>query len=129
MKLSNERLVRDISGLSELTRKSLPVKISYAIAKNISKIESNVKIYNEERQKLIDKYSVKDENGKTVISENNQITIEPTELENWNNDMKDLQEIEVEIDIHKFDINILINSNIQMAPGEIMLIDYMLDEF
>lgn len=128
MKLSNERLLNDAPGLSQLTQKSLPVKISYAIAKNVAKIESNLKIYNKEKQKLIDKYSVKDEEEKTIVDENGQITIQKEFLQNWNEDIKELQSIEVEIEIHKFNINDLFNSSIAMSPGELMILDYMIIE-
>ena len=125
MKLSNERILNDVQGLGQLTQKSLPVKVSYAIAKNIAKIESNLKIYNKEKQKLIDKYSIKDEDDKTIIGEDNQITIQEGFLDDWNKDIKELQAIENEIDIHQFNINDLTG---EMTPGEMMLIDYMIEE-
>lgn len=128
MLLSNERLLKDAQGLSELTQKSLPVKVSYAIAKNVSKIEGVLKIYNKENQKLIDKYSVKDEEGKPVISEHQQVTIQPELIEECNKEFDELKEIENEIDIHKFNMNVLINGNYDMTPGELMLIDYMIEE-
>jgi len=52
MKLSNERILRDIPRLSEIIKKQLPVKVSYAIAKNIAKIEAELNVYNKEREKL-----------------------------------------------------------------------------
>lgn len=128
MLLSNEKLLNDAAGLSQLTQKNLPVKVSYAIAKNISKIESNLKIYNKEKQKLIDKYSVKDEKGETLVGEDNQVTIQKEFLENWNKDIKELQAIENEIDIHKFNANDLFSGNYDMTPGEIMLIEYMIED-
>lgn len=128
MKLTNSRLLADTQGLSQLTQKSLPIKVSYAIAKNIAKIQSELKIYNEERQKLIDKYSVKDEEGKTLVGEDNQITIQIEFLEAWTKDITELEEIEVEIDIHKFNINELLNGQYEMSPGEFMLLDYMIIE-
>ncbi|MBU3109334.1 hypothetical protein [Clostridium gasigenes] len=128
MKLTNEKLLNDANGLSGLTQKNLPVKASYAIAKNASKIQSVLKIYNDEKQKLIDKYSVKDSEGKTKIEENSQIRIQEEFLEDWNTDIKELQEIENEIDIHKFNINTFENGNYDMSPGEFMLIDYMIEE-
>ncbi|MBU3131602.1 hypothetical protein KPL40_03985 [Clostridium gasigenes] len=128
MQLSNERLLADTQGLSQLTQKSLPIKVSYAIAKNIAKIQTELKVYDAERQKLIDKYSVKDADGKTLVGEDNQITIQIEFLEAWKKDIKDLQEIDVEIDIHKFNIDSLVNGNYDMSPGELMLLDYMILE-
>lgn len=128
MKLSNLKLVNDAAGLSQLTKKNLPVKVSYAIAKNITKIESALDLYGKEKQKLIDKYSVKDVEGKTIIGESGTITIQDKFLENWNSDFKELQDIENEIDIHKFDINLILNGNYELMPGEFMLIDYMIED-
>ncbi|MEW8993118.1 hypothetical protein [Clostridium sp.] len=127
MKLSNERIVNDAAVLGAISQKNLPIKVSYAIAKNIAKIESELKVYNKEKQKLIDKYSVKDEEGKPLIEDNN-IRIAPEYIEDWNRDIKELLEIENEVDIHKFHISELENSNCTMTPAELMLIDYMIEE-
>lgn len=127
MKLSNERIVNDANVLGVISQKNLPIKVSYAIAKNIAKIEAEIKVYNKERQKLIEKYSVKDEEGKPLI-EDNSIKIAPENVEEWNRDIKELLAIENEIDIHKFHIDELLNSNCVMSPAELMLIDYMIEE-
>lgn len=128
MKLTNQKIVNDATALATLTQKQLPIKVSYAIAKNISKIESELKIYNSERQKLIDKYSVKDEEGNTIIDENNTLKIQVEFLEDWNRQLQELLYIEVDVDIHKFNIDDLMYCNCEMTPAEFMLIDYMIEE-
>lgn len=127
MKLSNERVVNNSNVLGVISQKNLPIKVSYAIAKNISKIEAELKVYNSERQKLIDKYSIKDKEGKPLIEENS-IKIAPKHVEDWNRDIKELLAIENEVDIHKFHIDELINSKCDMSPAELILIDYMIEE-
>ncbi|WP_443660660.1 hypothetical protein [Clostridium algidicarnis] len=128
MKLSNERILNDAAALGAITNKELPVKVSYAIAKNINKIESELKVYDSEKQKLIDKYSEKGEDGKTLIDAENKIKIQDEYLDDWNKDIEELLAIECEINIHKFHISELENSNCSMTPGELMLIDYMIEE-
>lgn len=127
MKLSNERIINEATGLGAITQKQLPVKVSYAIAKNIIKIERELKVYNSEKQKLIDKYASKDEDGNPIIT-NGNIEIPKENAANWNKDIKELLEIENEIDIHKFNISLLDNSNCDFTPAELMLIDYMIEE-
>ena len=127
MKLTNRKIVNDANLLGNLTHKQLPIKVSYAIAKNISKIEKELEIYNKERQKLIDKYCLKDEEG-NLIDENNQFKIADGNLEAWNKDMNELLDIEIDINIHKFSKDDLINSNCKITPAELMLIDYMIEE-
>ncbi|CEP50267.1 Uncharacterised protein [[Clostridium] sordellii] len=126
MKLTNKKILNDAMTIGSISNKELPIKVSYALAKNISKIEKELEIYNKEREKLIEKYSVKDENDKTVIDENNQIKIQDIYLEKWNKDIEELQNIEVEIDIHKFKLEELNGYN--MTPAELMAIDYMIEE-
>lgn len=127
MKLTNRKIVNDANLLGNLTHKQLPIKVSYAIAKNISKIEKELEIYNKERQKLIDKYCLKDEEG-NLIDENNQFKIADGNLEAWNKDMNELLNIEIDINIHKFSKDDLFNSNCNITPAELMLIDYMIEE-
>lgn len=127
MKLTNRKIVNDANLLGNLTHKQLPIKVSYAIAKNISKIEKELEIYNKERQKLIDKYCLKDEEG-NLIDENNQFKIADVNLEAWNKDMNELLDIEIDINIHKFSKDDLFNSNCNITPAELMLIDYMIEE-
>ncbi|WP_297130779.1 DUF1617 family protein [Terrisporobacter sp.] len=128
MILTNRKIVNDSNFLGTLTHKQLPIKVSYAIAKNISKIERELEIYNKERQKLIDKYCVKDEEGKAIIDENNQLKIADEHLDSWSKDINELLDIEIDIDIHKFNKDDLLNSNCDMTPAELMLIDYMIEE-
>ena len=125
MKLSNERILNDAQSLGSISNKELPIKVSYSIAKNISKIESELKVYNTQKQKLIDKYSEKGEDGKTLIDAENKIKIQDEYLENWNRDIEELLAIENEVDIHTFDISLL--EGFSMSPSELMLIDYMIE--
>lgn len=125
MKLSNERILNDAQSLGSISNKELPIKVSYAIAKNISKIESELKVYNTQKQKLIEKYSEKGEDGKTLIDAENKIKIQDEYLENWNRDIEELLAIENEVDIHTFDISLL--EGFSMSPSELMLIDYMIE--
>lgn len=126
MKLTNERILNDSAKLAQIAQKELPIKASYAIAKNLAKLETELKTYNTEREKLIEKYSIKDENGKTVADENNQIKLQPELLPEWNKDIKELLTIENDIKIHTFSIDAL--SGYNMTPAELMLIDYMIIE-
>lgn len=125
MKLANKKIVNDSMILMEVSRKELPIKVSYALAKNISKIEKELQIYNSERQKLLDKYCVKDGNGENKVDENNQLKIQEEYLKDWEKDIKELQNIELEIDIHKFKLEELNGYN--MTPSELIAIDYMIE--
>lgn len=113
MKLSNEKILNTINNSESLLKKQLPVKVSYAITKNITKLETEIKAYSKEREKLIEKYS--DGEG-----------IKPEYAKAWGKDIRELLEIEIEIEIHKFKLEAL--EGYDISPAEIMLIEYMVEE-
>jgi hypothetical protein len=123
VKLRNEKIVNSIHVLSKLTNMDLNIKVSYAIAKNISKIEKELEVYNKEKSKLINKYGEKDEEGK--LKKNEDETVKIIDTESWDKDIKELLEFENEIDIHKINKEDLFKCNFNITPGELMLIDYM----
>lgn len=125
MKLSNRKIVDSLSTLKIIAQKQLPVKVSYAISKNISKIESILNIYNKEKEKLLEKYGEKDEEGQLKPNEYGQIVINKSCEKDWEKDINDLLEIENEIDIHKFSIDLL--GEYFMSPVELASIDYMIE--
>ena len=122
LKLSNERLVNSVGVLSKLTNLELPIKLSYAFSKNITKIDAELKAYNIEREKLLNKYGEKDEEGKLKLSEKGEVNI--LDIENFNKEIAELLQCESEIDIHLIDLE-SINTDIKITPGELMIIDYM----
>ncbi|HAT4339395.1 TPA: DUF1617 family protein [Clostridium perfringens] len=125
VKMTNKEILEKVNVLGEITARKLPVKVSYAIGKNISKVERELKLYNKERQKLIEEYCLKEDDGTLKITEGNY-DIDPKRLEDFNKEINELQEIEVEIDIHKFNIELL--NGYEMSPGELMCIDFMIEE-
>lgn len=122
MKLSNERLVNSVGVLSKLTNLELPLKLSYAFSKNITKIDTELKAYNMEREKLLKKYGEKDKNGELVQSEDGKINI--LDIEAFNKEIGELLQCESEVDIHLIDLG-KVDTDIKITPGELMVIDYM----
>lgn len=122
MIIKNEKLVNSIVVLSKLTQMELPIKLSYALSKNITKIDRELTVYNKERGKLIEKYGEKDEEGNLKTKEDGTINI--LDIDSFNKDLKEILEIETEVDIHLIDLE-KVNVDINITPGEIMLVDYM----
>lgn len=128
LNLSNERIVNTINVLGELNNAKLPVKVAYAITKNINKINTELKAYNEEKVKLIDKYAEKDEKGKLKTNEIGNVILKEEHIEDWNRDIAELLSIENEIDIHMINLDDLLNSNYNISPAELAAIEFMVEE-
>ena len=128
MKLSNEKILNTINVLGNLNNTKLPIKLAYAISKNINKIDIELKTYNDEKAKLINKYAEKDKEGKVISNEHGHIIIEEKHKEDWNNDISELLSIENEIDIHKIQLDDLLNANYNISPAELSMIDFMIED-
>lgn len=128
LNLSNERIVNTINVLGKLNNAQLPIKVAYAISKNVNKIESELKAYNAEKAKLIDKYAVKDKEGKLKADEYGNVNIKEEHIEDWNRDIKELLSIENEVDIHMIQLDNLLNSDYSISPSELSAIDFMIEE-
>lgn len=128
LNLSNERIVNTINALGRLNNAQLPIKVSYAISKNVNKIEKELKVYDTERKKLVNKYGEKDKEGKLKVDENGNIPLKEEHIEDWNRDIKELLSIENEIDIHMIQLDDLLNSDCNISPGELETIDFMISD-
>ncbi|WP_196002018.1 DUF1617 family protein [Clostridium sp. 1001271B_151109_B4] len=126
--LSNEKIVNTINVLGDLNNAKLPVKVAYAITKNINKINSDLKAYNEEKAKLIDKYAEKDKEGKLKTDEYGNVTLKEEYIQEWNRDMAELLSIENEIDIHMIQLDDLLSSDYSISPAELAAIDFMIND-
>ena len=124
LNLSNERIVNTINALSKLNNAQLPIKVAYAISKNVNKIESELKVYNTEKAKLVNKYGEKDKEGKL----NGNVSLKEEHIEDYNRDIKELLSIENEMDIHMIKLDDLLNSDYNISPSELSAIDFMIEE-
>lgn len=128
MKFTNRELQMKVQTLNMLSNRQLPVKVSYALAKNLSVINKELKIVDGEKQKLIKDYALKDESGNPK-TEGNKILFPDQEKENeCNEKYNELLDIETEIKIRTVNITELLNSNLEFSPAELIELDFMLVE-
>lgn len=126
MELSNRKIVSDVNTLTVLAQRKLPIKAGFAIAKNLNKIESILNIYNKERQKIVDEYCEKDEEGKLKINKDNSYIIKEGLRDEFNTKSEELLDIENKVEIHKFDLSIL--DGVEISVAELQAVEYMITE-
>ena len=101
MKITNKQ-VRDFVlgvGNNGLAKKRLPVKIGYAISRNLNNMDGILNSYEDARQKLIDQYAEKNEDGTLKIKDNVAV-IAPENSKAFSEAIDELLAIENEINIH-----------------------------
>ncbi|MDV3426669.1 MAG: hypothetical protein LIR50_05700 [Bacillota bacterium] len=128
MKTTNRELLNKVSVLNTITQKQLPVKVSYAIAKNINTINKELSILEDEKQKLIKEYALKDEHGNPQ-TEGVNFKFPNKEKENeCNEKYNELLDIEVEIELKSIQSEELFKSTIDFSPAELMQLDFMIND-
>ena len=83
MKLKNRDIVNFINGCTALKEKRLPIKIGYAVHRNILSLAEAAEAYNVAREKIIEEHAEKDSEGKPVVK-----------------DLEELLSIDTEVNLH-----------------------------
>lgn len=101
MKITNRQVIEFINNVSanKLASKRLPVKVAYAISRNLDKMNNIITSYETARKTLLDQYAEKDEEGKAKVKDGNYV-IQEDQKQAFSDEMKELLEVENEIDLH-----------------------------
>lgn len=97
MKLKNRDIVNFINGCAVLRTKKLPIKIGYAINRNIIILSEAAEAYNVAREKIIEEHTEKDSEGKSVVKDNSYVF---KDTQRFNKDLEELLGIDTEVNLH-----------------------------
>lgn len=106
MKITNRQVIEFINNVSanKLASKRLPVKVAYAISRNLDKMNNIITSYETARKTLLDQYAEKDEEGKAKVEDGNYV-IQEDQKQAFSDEMKELLEVENEIDLHTINMD------------------------
>ena len=122
-------ILKNLVALNEVSQKSLPIKLSYAISVNIGKLQAAAKHIEEQRMKLLERYADQDADGKPVIK-NNHYQIGDGNMPELTKEMDSLMEEDTEIEIRKVPLECLDlcdNPRCDMLSAkDILALDFMI---
>lgn len=106
MKITNRQVIEFINNVraNKLASKRLPVKVAYAISRNLDKMNNIITSYETARKTLLDQYAEKDEEGKAKVKDENYV-IQEDQKQAFSDEMKELLEVENEIDLHTINMD------------------------
>lgn len=130
MKMKLREAVSHRNALAVLATQAYPIRLSFAISKNLKKLKVETKDYEEEREKACERLAEKDEEGKPII-EDNKYLFSGENRKALSNELDNLLDMEIEVDIQTVDVSVLDQcdtSERYHAPTaqEIMAMDFML---
>lgn len=117
--------VKDIVNSTEifsmLSQKKLNMRMAYQLAKIIKEVQKEFELFQETRMKLINEYAERDENGQLKVDENNNFTIPKEKIQDFQKELNDLLEMQVELPINEINLEEL--KNIEFTPMELIKIE------
>ena len=124
MKLTNKQILESRVAIQKVLNNDLSVRTQFKLNKNVAELNNIISIYEDSRQKIIEKYCDKDEEGKPII-ENNCFTFRKKN-EEFNKDFNDLNSIENEINIEKLTLDEL--EDVKLNNAEFNSIKFLIKE-
>lgn len=99
MKITNAKTIEVINAFESMGNKALPLKLSYAIAKNREKLTSEIyKPYEKSMAAIQDKYALRDENGEMKRGKDGNILCRYTK--EFQTELQELLDIENDFTPH-----------------------------
>lgn len=115
-----------------ISSKKLPIKLSYAISKNLSVLEKEANLIDDNRIKLAEAYAEKNPDGTPIIDKNKCYVINEATLPSLNKEIAEYYRTITSIDICKANIKELDKLEESrydaLSPAEISALDFMLED-
>ncbi len=122
--------LNDILNASEtfnaIMQQSFKGSLAFKIARLARELSKEMETFNAERQKLLQKYCMKDENGELKTSDNGTVQVEPDKINEFNEEFSSLLETEVEINAEKLSIDSL--DSFDITPQQMISIEKFFEE-
>lgn len=137
MKKTIKEIMSDYAALAAVADKKLPVKLAYAIGRNIDKLSAEVERADKERIKLCETYADKDADGKPVMTKS---VIDGQEVSGYQitdqggfaAQLSELYATEIDIDLMQFPMDLLDQLDNDrfdpLTPAQIHDIGWMIKE-
>ena len=129
MKISNSQLVKIFNGIGKVREKKLPIKLGFAINKNMDALESVARAYEVERSKILDKYCEKYESGQ-LKTDGSEYVI--ADKESYAEEINELLNIENDIQVHAVTIDEIEKCDSDrydpLSPNELSVLEFMIGE-
>ena len=110
MQLTNFAIFNSIEPLNKLSLLKFPVKVGFAIIKNIKKLDELQSLINKKREEIVNTYAIRNPDNSPMLSRDqngNDVpnTIQISNMSGFNKDMSELMNFQNELDISQIKIS------------------------
>lgn len=132
MKMKLNEIINNYMNLTAIAKKKLPIKLSFAISKNMIALESDAKIIDAKRVELAKLYCTKDENGEPIVDADGNINIDKESKAKFESELNsyydsETNEVITMIDEDEIYIKMEDERYDPLSPAEILALGFMMD--
>ena len=107
--------------LQELSKKQLKARLAFDVSRLLKAADTEVTQFNEARMKVINKFGEKDENGELSTDESGNCRIVPANIPDYNNELNELINAEVELNAKKIKMDAL--EDLDFTPSDMVVLE------
>ena len=115
-------LLNSMDALKKIASQDLNGGLAYKISKIIKIVSDELILYNQSREKMLQEYCIKNEDGTIKFQNNETVTLLPDKIEVYNKEIRELNNLELELNITQLNEDDL--SNIKISPNDIINIEW-----
>jgi hypothetical protein len=125
-KFTNIEILNIIEALNELIQIKLPTKASWNIMKNIKKFDASIKTFWEAENKLVNEYTIKDEQGNIRFGDDKMPMYAPNNKQKYLKEHQELLNCDDELDMLTIKLSELDNKDIK--PATLLQLEFMIED-
>jgi len=127
MKLSHLSSDAFKSAVGKLSNASLPPKTAFQVKKLIQALESDLKIFEETRNSIVNEFCLKDENGQPVSAGEGMVSLDMTKQAEWQPKLNELMTLESTVALPKFSIDAL-GDKVELSAADLFALGDLISE-
>jgi hypothetical protein len=121
IKIKLSDVVNATETFNKIMQQSFKGSLAFKIARLARELDKEMQTFNSERQKIIQKYGEKDENGELKIDENGNVKFENSKIQEINDEFNSLLNTELEINADKLPMDSI--DAFEITPQEMLGIE------
>lgn len=129
MKITNRQIVNIYNNIGAIRNKNLPIKLGFAINRNMKAMKTIAESYSAEQKKILDRYCEKDEFGQ-FRTEGDEFVL--SDRKAYAKEIGELLAIESEVQVHTVSIEEIEKCDSgkydALTPNELALLEFMIEE-
>lgn len=126
IRVSLNNILNSTETFSQIMQQSFKGSIAFKVARLARELNKEMETFNTERQKLLERYCEKDENGELKVLENGNVQVIPEKLQEFNQEFTNLLETEVEINADKLPMSCM--DEFEVSPQQMLDLEVFFED-